>query len=98
MDQALEQLWQDVLTNLQSQLSRPTYETWIKPTQAQSLNDDTLVISTPNPFARNWLQKHYVSTIATVVQEMLGAAHHRAGGRRYGRSGSRACPPVSTKI
>jgi chromosomal replication initiator protein len=72
MDQALEQLWQDVLTNLQSQLSRPTYETWIKPTQAQALNDDTLVISTPNPFARNWLQKHYVSTIATVVQEMLG--------------------------
>jgi chromosomal replication initiator protein len=72
MDQALDQLWQDVLTNLQSQLSRPTYETWIKPTQAQSLNDDTLVISTPNPFARNWLQKHYVSVITEVVQAMLG--------------------------
>jgi chromosomal replication initiator protein len=72
VDQALDQLWQDVLTKLQSQLSRPTYETWIKPTQVQSLNDDTLVISTPNPFARNWLQKHYVSTIAMVVQEMVG--------------------------
>ena len=72
VDQALEQLWQDVLTKLQAQLSRPTYETWIKPTQAQSLSDDILIISTQNPFARNWLQKHYVCTIATVVQEMLG--------------------------
>ena len=72
MDQALEQFWQEVLTKLQGQLSRPTFETWIKPTQAQALNDNILVISTPNPFARNWLQKHYVSTIATVVQEMLG--------------------------
>ena len=72
VDQALEQLWQDVLTKLQAQLSRPTFETWIKPTQAQALNNDTLIISTPNPFARNWLQKHYVSTIASVVQEILG--------------------------
>jgi chromosomal replication initiator protein len=72
VDQALEQLWQDVLARLQAQLSRPTFETWIKPTQAQSLRDDTLIISTPNPFARNWLQKHYVSTIAAVVQELLG--------------------------
>jgi len=72
VDQALEQFWQDVLAKLQAQLSRPTYETWIKPTQAQSLSDDVLVISTPNPFARNWLHKHYVGTIATVVQEMLG--------------------------
>jgi chromosomal replication initiator protein len=72
VDQALEQFWQDVLTKLQAQLSRPTYETWIKPTQAQSLSKDVLVISTPNPFARNWLQKHYVGTIATVVQDMLG--------------------------
>lgn len=72
MDQALEQFWHDVLIKLQGQLSRPTFETWIKPTQAQALSDDVLVISTPNPFARNWLQKHYVNTIATVVQDMLG--------------------------
>jgi chromosomal replication initiator protein len=72
VDQALEQLWQDVLTRLQGQLSRPTFETWIKPTQAHSLSADTLVISTPNPFARNWLQKHYVGTIASVVQDMVG--------------------------
>ncbi|KAB1990958.1 DnaA N-terminal domain-containing protein, partial [Haemophilus parainfluenzae] len=32
----------------------------------------TLVISTPNPFARNWVQKHYVNTIAEVVAAIVG--------------------------
>jgi chromosomal replication initiator protein len=30
------------------------------------------VIQTPNPFARNWLQKYYLKTIAEVVAELLG--------------------------
>ncbi|MBD0335345.1 MAG: chromosomal replication initiator protein DnaA [Cyanobacteria bacterium Co-bin13] len=72
MEKALDGLWEEVLDRLQTQLSRPTFETWIKPARAQSLNERELVISTPNPFARNWLQKHYVDTIAGVVNEILG--------------------------
>ena len=72
MEKALEGLWQQVLAELQDQLSRPTFETWIKPARAQALSATTLIISTPNPFARNWLQKHYIGTIATVVQGVLG--------------------------
>lgn len=72
MDRPLDGLWQQVLEELQTQLSRPTFETWIKPARPYELSDQTLTISTPNPFARNWLQKHYLSTIATVVKEILG--------------------------
>lgn len=72
MEKALDGLWEEVLNRLQTQLSRPTFETWIKPARVQSLNDHALVISTPNPFARNWLQKHYVETIAGVVNDILG--------------------------
>lgn len=72
MDKALEGLWEEVLERLQGQLSRPTFETWIKPAKAQALNDEALVISTPNPFARNWVQKHYLDTIADVVNDILG--------------------------
>ena len=74
MEQALDGMWQQVLEELQEQLSRPTFETWIKPARAQALSDQTLIISTPNPFARNWLQKHYLGTIVTVVTEILGRA------------------------
>jgi chromosomal replication initiator protein len=72
VDQALNRFWEQVLAQLQQQLSPPTFETWIKPAQARTLSDSALVISTPNPFARNWVQKHYLSTIAQVVQEVAG--------------------------
>lgn len=68
----LETLWIQVLERLQLQLSRPTFETWIKTAIAEQLDDNCLVIRTPNPFARNWLQKYYIKTIAEVVQEVIG--------------------------
>jgi chromosomal replication initiator protein len=68
----LESLWSQTLERLQLQLSRPTFETWIKTASAEKLEDNCLVIRTPNPFARNWLQKYYIKTIADVVQDILG--------------------------
>jgi chromosomal replication initiator protein len=68
----LENFWNQVLDRLQLQLSRPTFETWIKSATAERLDETCLVICTPNPFARNWLQKYYIKTIADVVQELLG--------------------------
>lgn len=68
----LESLWSQVLERLQVQLSRPTFETWIKTASAQQLENNCLVICTPNPFARNWLQKYYIKAIADVVQDILG--------------------------
>ncbi|NEO26294.1 MAG: chromosomal replication initiator protein DnaA [Kamptonema sp. SIO4C4] len=67
-----DQLWQEVLVRLQLQLKNPTFETWIQPATLQSWRDRTLIIEAPNPFARNWLQKHYIPTIAEVVEEILG--------------------------
>ncbi|MGA9378004.1 MAG: chromosomal replication initiator protein DnaA [Phormidium sp.] len=72
MDVRLESLWSQVLERLQVQLSRPTFETWIKTASAEQLENNCLVIRTPNPFARNWLQKYYIKTIADVVQDILG--------------------------
>lgn len=72
MEIVLTDLWNQVLDRLQLQLSRPTFETWIKTASAQQLEDGCLVICTPNPFARNWLQKYYVKTIAEAVQDVLG--------------------------
>ncbi len=69
---SLESFWNQALDQLQLRLSRPTFETWIKTTSLESLERDVLVLRTPNPFARNWIQKYYVKTIAEVVQQILG--------------------------
>jgi len=68
----LESLWSQAKERLQIELTRPTFETWIKPASAVKMTSNCLVISTPNPFARNWLQKYYLKTIADVVQEIWG--------------------------
>ncbi len=72
MAQANEDLWNQVLAKLESQLSSPTFETWIKPTRIHTLTEQQLVVLTDNPFARNWLQKHYLSQISEVAAEVLG--------------------------
>lgn len=68
----IDSLWSQVLEQLQLELSRPTFETWIKTASAERLENNCLVIRTPNPFARNWLHKYYINTIANAVKDILG--------------------------
>jgi len=68
----LESLWNQILERLQVQLSRPSFETWIKTAKAEQLENNCLIVSAPNPFARNWLQKYYVKIIADAVYDILG--------------------------
>ena len=72
MEIPLESLWNQILERLQVQLSRPSFETWIKTARAEQLENNCLIVSAPNPFARNWLQKYYVKTIADAVYDILG--------------------------
>ncbi|MBW4651899.1 MAG: chromosomal replication initiator protein DnaA [Kaiparowitsia implicata GSE-PSE-MK54-09C] len=71
MTVVLETFWSQVLERLQLKLSRPTFETWIKPATIEHLDDQQLVICTQNVFARNWLQKYYLKTITEVVYDLL---------------------------
>ncbi|MEG4227098.1 chromosomal replication initiator protein DnaA [Microcoleus sp. N9_B2] len=72
MDITLESLWNQILERLQVQLSRPSFETWIKTATAEQLENNCLIVSAPNPFARNWLQKYYREILADAVEEILG--------------------------
>jgi chromosomal replication initiator protein len=68
----LENFWNQVLERLQLQLSRPTFDTWIKSATVEQFDGQSLVICTPNPFARNWIQKYYLKTITEVIEGILG--------------------------
>ncbi|OIP77955.1 MAG: chromosomal replication initiation protein DnaA [Oscillatoriales cyanobacterium CG2_30_44_21] len=72
VDISLETLWNQVLELLENQLSRPTYEGWIKTVVAEELTADRLTVRTPSIFAKNWLYKYYFQNIADAVTEILG--------------------------
>ncbi|MDP6666133.1 MAG: chromosomal replication initiator protein DnaA [Dehalococcoidia bacterium] len=65
-------IWSAALGQLQLEIPRPNYETWLKPTTAVDLADDTLTISTPSPFAAEMLEKRLSGTIHRTVSRVAG--------------------------
>lgn len=67
------ELWDKALASIKTKLSKPSFETWLKSTKADSLDDDTLVVCAPNEFARDWLESQYLGLITEVVQDLTGS-------------------------
>ncbi|NSL53249.1 DnaA N-terminal domain-containing protein [Calidifontibacillus erzurumensis] len=57
----LQQLWTKVQNHLENQLSKQSYETWVKPTELLEINHfkRETIIAVPNEFAQDWLQSRY---------------------------------------
>lgn len=69
---SLQLLWQETLEKLKNELSKPSFETWLSSTQLLNIDGDTLVISVPNEFAKDWLESRYAPMIRSSVQSVLG--------------------------
>ncbi|MDJ0725794.1 MAG: chromosomal replication initiator protein DnaA [Prochloraceae cyanobacterium] len=67
-----KQLWNLILERLEQQLSRPTFDTWIKTSKIKEFKNNCLTIATPNPFILNHLQKNYIQILSLVVEEIAG--------------------------
>jgi chromosomal replication initiator protein len=67
-----EHLWQSVLTQLQLQMTRATFDTWLKDTYPISQYNGTLVIGTKNDFAKDWLENRLSNTINRTVTNVAG--------------------------
>jgi chromosomal replication initiator protein len=69
-----QELWEQVLTTIQMQVSKPSYETWLKATEAIDFKDDTLFIAVPHDFAREWLDNHYAKLIRATLKELTNTS------------------------
>ena len=67
-----QQIWHQVLERLEQQLSRPTFETWIKTATVDRLENNCLTICAPNPFILHHLKKHYLQIVSDAVEEIVG--------------------------
>src|SRR5713226_3867238 len=58
-----QQVWKSVLGELQVQMPRATFDTWVKNTSVVSYEDGIFVIGVPNTYAVEWLENRLVGTI-----------------------------------
>jgi len=65
-----EDLWPQVQDALQATLSKPTFETWIRPARCRAISGDRLELEAPNTFACAWLRKHYLTRIQQLASEL----------------------------
>jgi chromosomal replication initiator protein len=65
-----EDLWPQVQDALQATLSKPTFETWIRPARCRAVSGDRLELEAPNSFACAWLRKHYLSRIQQLASDL----------------------------
>ncbi|OEF99628.1 chromosomal replication initiation protein DnaA [Vulcanibacillus modesticaldus] len=68
----LDTLWNKVLSIIETKLSKPSFETWLKSTKVYSLVDNTITIIAPNEFARDWLDSRYSALIQDTLHEVVG--------------------------
>jgi chromosomal replication initiator protein len=67
-----KQVWQAALGDLQLQISRANYETWLKNTCVVAIEDGLVVVGVPNTFAKEWLENRFASVIRRTLISILG--------------------------
>jgi chromosomal replication initiator protein len=66
------EVWRAVLGDLQLQLPRPTYETWLKPTEGISYDELSFVVEAPNSFAVEWLERRMYHALQKTLKKVSG--------------------------
>ena len=70
IEQSTREIWRAVLGELQLQLPRSAFETWLKQTEGVSYDDQRFVVEAPTPFAVAWLERRMYSAIQKTVEKV----------------------------
>jgi chromosomal replication initiator protein len=62
-----EQAWQSVLGQLQMEMPRASFDTWVRNTRPVSYQNRTLTIGVHNAYARDWLESRLASTVSRLL-------------------------------
>ena len=70
----VEQAWQSVLGQLQMEMPRASFDTWVRDTKPVSYQDGTLTIGVRNAYARDWLESRLSSTVSRLLVGVMNAS------------------------
>src|SRR3989344_6658026 len=64
----LEQLWRLTLSEIETQLSRANFATWLKNSRPVDRRDGALFVALPNNFATEWVENKYNKALLGIVR------------------------------
>jgi chromosomal replication initiator protein len=67
-----ERLWQATLGQLQMEMPRASYDTWVRDAELLTYEDGEFVIGVQNAYARDWLDDRLRSTVKRILTGFLG--------------------------
>jgi len=68
-----QEIWEAALGELQIQVSKPNYRTWLQKTIGLNYQDNQFVVGVPSPFIAEYLDKNQRSLIE---KTLIGLTHH----------------------
>lgn len=71
-DRSPRTVWETALGQLELQVTRPNFETWLRNTTGLHLDNNELIVGVPTDFAIEWLRSRLTSTINRTVSQLLG--------------------------
>jgi chromosomal replication initiator protein len=67
-------LWEQILTRVETKVNRHSFYTWFKPTTFIATDGRQISVRVPNPLFKDWLTKHYSGVIAEAMGEVQTAS------------------------
>ena len=65
-------IWETALGQLELQVTRPNYETWLRNTIGVRLEADELIVGVPSDFASEWLRSRLSGLVGRTVSQLIG--------------------------
>ena len=65
----LDRLWQLTLNEVEAQISRANFYTWLKNSKLLEQREGLFVISLPNNFAKEWVENKYQKLLLGIIRE-----------------------------
>jgi chromosomal replication initiator protein len=67
-----EQAWQAALGQLQMEMPRATFDTWVRDVDLLAYEDGSFILGVQNAYARDWLENRLLSTVKRVLIGIMG--------------------------
>jgi chromosomal replication initiator protein len=66
-----EQAWQAALGQLQMEMPKATFDTWVRDTELVAYEDGVFMVGVHNPYARDWLEGRLSSTATRLLTGLM---------------------------